>query len=33
MKEKMDISIEAKEIYVLFKEYLTMKEEEYPKCF
>lgn len=33
MKEKMEKSLDAKEIYKLFCEYHTLPEEEYPKCF
>lgn len=29
----MDISIEAKDIFKMFKEYQTLPENEYPKCF
>lgn len=33
MRDKMEKSLEAKEIYKLFCDYKTLPEEEYPKCF
>lgn len=33
MREKMEKSLNAKEIFKLFCEYATLNEEDYPKCF